>query len=495
MAYDAENNVEHKDATPRSGSADHHEKEEAPMVEALDDDPVYSYKEQRKIIGRVDRRLITVAGIIYMNSLMDRSNLPNAGIAGMNVDLGMVTGFRYSAVALVFFITYTFLQPPATILTRKIGPRPFLSGICFAWGVVMVGFGFVQDWVVLIPLRLLLGLFEAGYFPGIVYLISTWYSRYDMHKRYAGFYCLGLVASGLGGILAFGVQQMDGLGGLEGWRWIFIIFGLMTVAASFLGMIFLVDFPDVAIDKNHWKFISRDEIAFIMRRIAKDRNDASSEKFNFRRWAAAGKDWKLWVFAMQFFSLTTQAYALAFFLPIILNTNMGFSVALSQLLTAPPYAGAGIVMFLCAWVGDRYHMRAPLLLFTASLGLIGLPLLAYAEAVGARYFGCFLICAASNGGIPTVMAYQANNIRGQWKRAFASATLVGFGGLGGIAGSTVFRSQDAPQYIPGIWVCIGLNILIVCTTVMNTIIFRKQNAKADRGEVVLEGEASFRYTI
>merc|ERR1711988_934205 len=474
MAYDPEN-VEHKDASPRSGSADHHEKEETPMVEALDDDPVYSYKEQRKIIGRVDRRLISVAGIIYMNSLMDRSNLPNAGIAGMNVDLGMVTGFRYSAVALVFFITYTFLQPPATILTRKIGPRPFLSGICFAWGVVMIGFGFVQNWVVLIPLRLLLGLFEAGYFPGIVYLISTWYSRYDMHKRYAGFYCLGLVASGLGGILAFGVQQMDGLGGLEGWRWIFIIFGLMTVAASFLGMAFLVDFPDVAIDKNHWKFISRDEIAFIMRRIA--------------------KDWKLWVFAMQFFSLTTQAYALAFFLPIILNSNMGFSVAHSQLLSAPPYAAAGIVMFICAWVGDKYHVRAPLMLFTASPGLIGLPMLAYAEAVGARYFGCFLICAASNGGIPTVMAYQANNIRGQWKRAFASATLVGFGGLGGIAGSTVFRSQDAPQYIPGIWVCIGLNLLIVATTIMNTIIFRKQNAKADRGEVVLEDEPSFRYTI
>ena len=115
--------------------------------------------------------------------------------------------------------------------------------------------------------------------------------------------------------------------------------------------------------------------------------------------------------------------------------------------------------------------------------------------MGARYFGCFLICAASNGGIPTVMAYQANNIRGQWKRAFASATLVGFGGLGGIAGSTVFRSQDAPQYIPGIWVCIGLNLLIVATTIMNTIIFRKQNAKADRGEVVLEDEPSFRYTI
>merc|ERR1712149_87048 len=209
-------------------------------------------------IGRVDRRLISVAGIIYMNSLMDRSNLPNAGIAGMNVDLGMVTGFRYSAVALVFFITYTFLQPPATILTRKIGPRPFLSGICFAWGVVMIGFGFVQNWVVLIPLRLLLGLFDSG----------------------------------LGGILAFGVQQMDGLGGLEGWRWIFIIFGLMTIVAAVLGAMFLVDFPDKALDKNHWRFLSRDEIQFILRRIDKDRGDASQEPWNFRKWLSAGKNWR-----------------------------------------------------------------------------------------------------------------------------------------------------------------------------------------------------------
>lgn len=74
--------------------------------------------------------------------------------------------------------------------------------------MIQVGFGFVQRWYVLIPLRLLLGLFEAGYFPGVVYLISTWYSRYDMQKRYAAFYCLGLVSAGCSGILAYGLMQM-----------------------------------------------------------------------------------------------------------------------------------------------------------------------------------------------------------------------------------------------------------------------------------------------
>ncbi|KAJ9604234.1 hypothetical protein H2200_011068 [Cladophialophora chaetospira] len=489
------NVAEIEDARPTESppGSDYQEKE--PVREALDDDPVYSYAEQRKIIHRLDRRLITIAGIIYMNSLMDRSNLPNAAIAGMLVDLGMAQGFRYSTVALVFFVTYTIFQPPATILTRKIGPRPFLSGICLAWGATMVGFGFVQDWVVLIPLRLLLGLFEAGYFPGVVYLISTWYSRFDMQKRYAAFYCLGLVASGCSGILAFGLQQMDGLGGLEGWRWIFIIFGLMTVAAAILGWIYLVDFPDVAVDKHHWRFLSRQEIEFVIRRINKDRDDARRERWNFRSWLSAGADWKIWMFALQFFSLTTQAYALAYFLPIILRDNMGFSIGESQMLTAPPYAGAAIVMFICAWVGDKYRIRGPLLFFSATLGLIGLPLLGWAGSPAARYIGCFLTCACANGGIPTVMAYQANNIRGQWKRAFASATLVGFGGIGGIAGSTVFRSQDAPTYRPGVWACIVCNIVTVTIVIINSIIFKRQNSRAEKGEVVLEEDPNFRYTI
>ena len=100
---------------------------------------------------------------------MDRTNLSAAAIAGMNVELKLI-GFRYSTIALVFFVTYVIFQPPATVLCRKIGPRPFLASICLAWGAVMIGMGFPKNWVAMIPLRLLLGIFEAGFFPGFVTL-------------------------------------------------------------------------------------------------------------------------------------------------------------------------------------------------------------------------------------------------------------------------------------------------------------------------------------
>jgi len=96
---------------------------------------------------------------------MDRTNLGIAVVAGMGVDLKLI-GFRYSTIVLVFFITYVFLQPPATVILRKLGPRIFLPSITLLWGITMLTFAFVKTWTQMIPLRLVLGVFEAGFFPG-----------------------------------------------------------------------------------------------------------------------------------------------------------------------------------------------------------------------------------------------------------------------------------------------------------------------------------------
>lgn len=112
-------------------------------------------------------------------------------------------------------------------------------------------------------------------------------------------------------------------------------------------------------------------------------------------------------------------------------------------------------MFGTAWVGDRYRKRGVILVFNAMLCIIGLPILGFAKDPAVRYMGVFFTVAGANANIPSCMAYQANNIRGQWSRALSSATLVGFGGIGGIASSLVFREQDAPLYRPGIWTAIA----------------------------------------
>lgn len=151
------------------------EKVDAPHVEEIDRDAasdydarinVFTEKEQKAIIWRIDRRLVLTLGFMYCASLMDRTNLGIAVVAGMGYDLVLSVGARYSIITLVFFFTYVFLQPPATVILRKIGPKWFLPSTCLAWGILTVGFGFVHQWWEMIPLRLMLGVLEAGFFPG-----------------------------------------------------------------------------------------------------------------------------------------------------------------------------------------------------------------------------------------------------------------------------------------------------------------------------------------
>ena len=358
--------------------------------------------------------------------------------------------------------------------------------------------------------------------PGCAYLLSTWYPRYELQKRNAVFYLIGSMASAFAGILAFGFTKMNGLGnlgdrvysqhvapsaanpkgaimtGMAGWRWIFIMQGLLTVVVGSIGLFTIVDFPEKAARKSRnpfsLAFLNERESAFVIARIEKDRHDAVLQPFGLKDYLSNAGDMKIWGFACLFGLTTTQTYAIAFFLPQIL-AGMGFSAAAAQCLIAPPYVLAAGVMFGVAVLGDRFHVRGPFVALNALVALVGLCILAFSKNVGARYFGVFLAVTGCNSNIPTVLTYQANNIRGQWKRAFASATLVGFGGIGGIIGSTVFRSQDEPAYIPGMIAVILASILILFITALLTFIFRRNNRRADRGEIVIEGLEGFRHTL
>lgn len=142
-------------------------------------------------------------------------------------------------------------------------------------------------------------------------------------------------------------------------------------------------------------------------------------------------------------------YAFAFFLPILLRDNLGYSVGLSQILAAPPYIVSAIIMYATSWASDKWRIRAHIIVLNATISIIGLPIMGFTTNPALRLFGAFIGIAGNNANVPAAMSYQANNIRGQWRRAFCSATLTGLGGVGGVAGSLIFRSQDSPQYIPG----------------------------------------------
>ncbi|KAF2154456.1 MFS general substrate transporter [Myriangium duriaei CBS 260.36] len=481
----------------------------------------FTPEEQKKIIRRIDIRLVGTLGCMYCVSLMDRSNLSFANVAGMNVDLKLAIGSRYSIITLVFFLTYVILQPVATVILRRVGPQLFLPSITFFWGCVVIGMAFVHDWTQMVPLRLILGIFEAGFFPGCAYLLSCWYTRYEVQKRNAVFWIFGSVASAFAGIFAYGVSQLHGRGGgsglgqhhgptkadpharvyqeggIAGWRWILIFEGLVTCLVATVAFFTIVDFPEYAWQKKGitLRFITKEESEFMVARIEKDRHDAMLEEFRLKTYLSHALDLKVWGFAALFGLTTVLTYTLSFFLPIILQTGMGFDLALSQILVAPPYVAAAFYTFGLAWWADKHHLRSPCIILNGVLAIIGATLMGYVKNVGARYFGVFLVTCAANGNVPAVLTWQANNIRSQWKRAFCSASLVGAGGIGGIIGSTVFRPKDAPHYHPGMDTVLLAGCLMIAIALLLDFKFTRANKRAANGGKVIEGLPGFRYTL
>ena len=233
-------------------------------------------------------------------------------------------------------------------------------------------------------LRVILGALEAGFYPGCVYLISTWYTRFELQKRNAGFYLLGSMASGVGGILAYGLMQMDGIDGINGWRWIFIVSlcvivsymnvnqssmqieGALTCALAIGPYFIIVDFPEQS--AKSWRFLNEAEALFVVARIDHDRLDAIAQPFTVRSYLRNARDSKVWAFAVLYMLTTTCSYSIAYFLPIILKDGLNFSTAETQCLTLPPYVAAAIVMFIQAYYADKWRLRGPVVAGNALLG-------------------------------------------------------------------------------------------------------------------------------
>ncbi|KAF2817436.1 MFS general substrate transporter [Mytilinidion resinicola] len=460
--------------------------------QTLDSFDEHQLKRLKKINRKVDIRLLPALGAIYAISGIDRTNLANAQVAGMGKDLDMLKGSRYSIAVCVFFITYFICEIPSNIILRKVGAALWLSFLAFAWGICVLGAGFTHHWGEMVLIRLLLGIFEAGFIPGCAYLISCWYERYQMQTRISIFFSLSLLATAFGNILAYGLIHMDGVGGLAGWRWIYIIEGLMTIVLAVYGYIFIIDFPD-KIHLARRPYLTPDEVALVQARLQADRGDAEFDPITWKKTIKTLAKWQLWIYALFFLTSGVGVYAFAYFLQIIVK-GMGYSVSNTFLLCAPPNIAAIFYIIAVSKLADKLHQRGAIVAFQATTAFVGLMLIEYCKNNGVRYFGTFLGIAGCAGNVPASLAYQANNIRGQSTRAIGSGLQVCFGAIGGVITANVFLQREAPKYPTGIWVSAGCQILTVLLVCVLTVFHVYANRQAAKGRRVNEGLEGFRYT-
>jgi MFS family permease len=401
--------------------------------------------------------------VVFGLSLLDRTNISAAYIAGMSADLELTVGARYSIALLVFFIGYALFELPSNLVIRRLGAQWWLSFLIISWGLCVLGMGFVHTWESLTVCRALLGVFEAGrkhssfsvfsatkavvlifqVFPGAIFIIGSWYRQFETARRVSLFYMASLLSSGFGPIFAYALSLIRVGNGIyaQGWRWIFIIEGIVTVVAGMVSPRFLVEFPE----KAKWLTPRQKHIANA--RLVTDKKSRDYVHPTLKESMNMLLDWKLVIYSLQYFVSASSVYSLAYFKPIILRQGMGFSYALSQILSSPPYVFAIIMSLTMAWVSDKYRIRWPILCGQSITAIVGLLIILYCKPPGVRYFGLYLAIFGTQANVPGTLAYGQSQTADVRKKGVVAAAMISVGAAGGITGSTIFRSQDAPVCI------------------------------------------------
>ncbi|PGH10718.1 hypothetical protein AJ79_05309 [Helicocarpus griseus UAMH5409] len=444
---------------------------------------------QKRVIRRIDLRLLPILGLMYSISLVDRTNLGLALVAGMQTDLGLAIGDRYTIIVMVFFVAYIVFEIPSNLILPKAGAANWLAFLGVSFGASLIGMGFAKSWGTMALCRALLGVMEAGFLPGCTYLITCWYTRFEVGKRLAGFWILSVICGGFSAIFAYVLTLLKGRHGLNGWSWIFIIEGAITSGVCLIGWFIIIDFPGKADS-----FLSPEEKQFVLDRINNDRGDAEEDKITASRIFYHLKDWKLYFWAFNLMASTLPGYAYSYFLPVILKEGMGFSTTESQLLSAPPYVLAAVMTYISGWISDKYQIRGPVIAVHQLLTAVGMLITAYGKENGARYFGAFLGIGFLQYCVPGVLTFQANNITSYSKRSVGSATCIIGGGLGGIFASVAFKSNESPEYTTGIWVTFAVSIVSIILIFVMDFYFWKVNRRAKEGRVLIEGMENWFYT-
>ncbi|KAH0581259.1 hypothetical protein H2248_012364 [Termitomyces sp. 'cryptogamus'] len=453
-----------------------------------DDAEEYSPGVEKKLIRSIDLHILPLFGLLYAVSVLDRVNLGAARVAGMGVDLELTVGDRYSIASCLYFVPYVLFQIPSSIIVQKLGPRIWLSICVTGWGAAQLGMGFVPKWGYLVLCRLFLGLFESGLLPAQVFVVSTWYKRHEVQKRVAGFYLFSILIGGFGPIIAYALTLIAPRGGLNGWQWIFVIEGAITIVVGGIAYIFFPNFPN----KN--RFLSEELTKIVLDRVEKDRGDAMPDEMTFTKVCTHLSDWKIWTMGIMLMCATIPTYVAGYFTPIIL-TSMGYTARDAMLLSAPPGVLAAFFTFVFAWISDKLRQRALLIAFQTILVIIGLTLTSYTINNGSRYFGLCLITVGSCASVPGILSYNANNVVSHTKRSISTAVIVAFAGIAGIFSTTVFRQKDYPKYLNGIWATMGCQFLLLILLGMTSYIFIRKNRLAREGKIgPLEGRQGFYYT-
>jgi len=321
---------------------------------------------EKATIRRVAIRLIPLLMMGYFCAYIDRSNVGMAATT-MVKDLSF-SNAAFGFGAGLFFIGYFAAEVPSNLILNRVGARRWLARILLTWGIISALSAFVwNDWSFYIN-RILLGMAEAGFYPGVVLYLTWWFPSGYRTRMMAMFQAAAVISLFIGPPLGGVLLELEGLLGLHGWQWLYLLESLPPIVLSVVFYFFLTDRPADA------TWLKPEQRAWLVERLESERVQREAiHKFSL---AGAFSNPKVWMIAIAYIGVNMISYGLAFFLPLIVK-GLGVSTGMIGLVTAVPYICAFGAMLAWGWhsdlTGERtWHVAGPCLFCAASLATVAL---------------------------------------------------------------------------------------------------------------------------
>ncbi|KAL5884428.1 hypothetical protein ACKVWC_003397 [Pyricularia oryzae] len=449
----------------------------APAFDFASRDPDQLAEQKKKLLRKVDGRLLPLLILMYLFNFLDRSNLAQARQGTLEADLGM-TGTDFNLATSIFFIGYLLMQLPSNLIITRVRPSLYLAGVTVLWGVVSACNGATRKFTDLIVVRFFLGFVEAPFFPGVIFLMSSWYTRAELTRRVAWFYSGSALANMFGGLLAAGILgNMHNAQGIAGWRWLFIIEGVVTVFIGLCAGYFLPDYP------QNTRWLTEEERALASYRLLEDIDEAD-EATATSVWHGvklALKDYRLYLFVLlQHLSLLSQTFQ--YFFPSIVGT-LGYGSIVTLLLTVPVWFATFLTTIAATFSASRTNDRSLHIIGLMLVATVGNVIATATSNLAARFFAMFLMPMGSVSAFVIIVPWIANSFpRPLVKRSACVATANMIGNTASAYGSYMYPASAAPQYVPGGSANAVISLTVAILALVLRRLHQRENDKLERAE-------------
>ncbi|CAI7626837.1 unnamed protein product [Penicillium viridicatum] len=446
-------------------------------------DLTHQQKLTRKVLWKLDIHILPILALLFLMSFLDRTNVGNAKIIGLEADLS-ITDHQYDIGLAVFYLTYICSELPSNLVLKKASPKIWLPFLTAIWGIITMCLGFVQNFAGFVAVRALLGIAEGGLLPGMVLYLSSFYRRGDLALRIGLFYTAASLSGAFGGLLARGLAEIGPRGGIEGWRWILIIEGLLTFLCGVFSFFVLPNSLESA------SFLTSEEKEFGGKRLMLDSPGSlegsltsQAESFKWSEVRRGVLDLQVWLSASAYFAILSGLYSFGLFLPTIIK-NLGFAKDDNevQLWSVIPYAVAAVVTVVVAIVSDRLRLRGVVMLFTLPIAIIGYAAVANIDSPRVQYGMTFLMATGQYASVPCILVWLSNNSAGHYKRATTSALQLAIANAGGFVSTFNYPSRDKPLFHRGHTIILGLLVFAWFMILLNVLYCAKINRDKRKGK-------------